>query len=73
MVGSATPHAINPATAARPLSLRLLDCRQRVGPSGCGKSTLLQPVVGLVKPSRGRVAIDGAPMVDPRADTGIVF
>ena len=44
-----------------------------VGPSGCGKSTLLRLVAGLVKPDRGRIAIDGAPVDSPRADTGIVF
>ena len=30
-----------------------------IGPSGCGKSTLLKVVLGLERPSRGRVAIDG--------------
>jgi osmoprotectant transport system ATP-binding protein len=30
-----------------------------IGPSGCGKSTLLKAVNGLVRPSSGRVAIDG--------------
>jgi NitT/TauT family transport system ATP-binding protein len=44
-----------------------------VGPSGCGKSTLLRLVAGLIKPSGGRVAIDGSTVTEPRADTGIVF
>jgi osmoprotectant transport system ATP-binding protein len=29
-----------------------------IGPSGCGKSTLLKAVIGLVRPSRGRIAIE---------------
>jgi putative ABC transport system ATP-binding protein len=30
-----------------------------IGPSGCGKSTLLHLMAGLLRPSRGRIAIDG--------------
>src|SRR5262245_32481810 len=44
-----------------------------VGPSGCGKSTLLRLVGGLLPVSRGRVVIDGQPVREPRAETGIVF
>ena len=44
-----------------------------VGPSGCGKSTLLRLVGGLLPVSRGRVVIDGEPVKEPRAETGIVF
>ena len=33
-----------------------------VGPSGCGKSTILNMIGGLVTPSAGAVAIDGAPV-----------
>jgi putative ABC transport system ATP-binding protein len=30
-----------------------------IGPSGCGKSTLLHLIAGLIRPSRGRIGIDG--------------
>lgn len=36
-----------------------------VGPSGCGKSTLLNIVGGFLRPTRGRVLIDGTPVVKP--------
>ena len=44
-----------------------------VGPSGCGKSTLMMIAAGLMPASRGEVAIDGASVVAPRTDIGIVF
>ncbi|PWB64369.1 MAG: ABC transporter ATP-binding protein, partial [Bradyrhizobiaceae bacterium] len=47
-----------------------------IGASGCGKSTLLRIIAGFVKPSHGRVMIDGQDAVDvpPRLrNVGIVF
>src|SRR3954463_13532794 len=32
-----------------------------IGPSGCGKSTLLSIIGGLLRPTAGTVAIEGAP------------
>jgi NitT/TauT family transport system ATP-binding protein len=44
-----------------------------LGPSGCGKSTLLNMVAGFVRPSSGRVFLDGVEIsgVEPRC--GMVF
>ena len=44
-----------------------------VGPSGCGKSTLLKLIGALIKPSRGKLLYDGAPLLRPTHDVGIVF
>jgi len=45
-----------------------------VGASGCGKTTFLRMLLGIDTPSRGRLLIDGKPIVpEPNADRGIVF
>ncbi len=44
-----------------------------VGPSGCGKSTMLYLIAGLLKPSSGRILVDGAPASKPGPDRGMVF
>ena len=44
-----------------------------VGPSGCGKSTLLDLLLGLNKPTKGRILIDGREITGPGLDRGIVF
>ena len=44
-----------------------------IGPSGCGKSTLLRVIAGLLKPTSGRMLIDGRPVNSPGADRAVVF
>ncbi|MGU3463918.1 ABC transporter ATP-binding protein [Methylobacterium sp. C33D] len=44
-----------------------------IGPSGCGKSTLLNALAGFLKPSSGRVTVDGEAIAGPSADRGMIF
>jgi NitT/TauT family transport system ATP-binding protein len=44
-----------------------------LGPSGCGKTTLLRMFHGLIRPSRGKITIDGDEVVKPTRDRAMVF
>lgn len=44
-----------------------------VGPSGCGKSTLLSIISGLIKPSTGKVLINGKDIKGPSKNIGYMF
>jgi ABC-type nitrate/sulfonate/bicarbonate transport system ATPase subunit len=44
-----------------------------VGPSGCGKSTLFNIVAGLIRPSDGRVLIDGRDVTGTTGHVGYMF
>jgi NitT/TauT family transport system ATP-binding protein len=44
-----------------------------VGPTGSGKSTILNSVAGLLRPSRGRVLIEGQPLVGLNRRAGYLF
>jgi molybdate transport system ATP-binding protein len=40
------------------------QCLALVGPTGCGKTTTLRILCGLADPDRGRVVMDGVPLLD---------
>jgi NitT/TauT family transport system ATP-binding protein len=44
-----------------------------LGPSGCGKSTLLKAVGGYMKPSEGKMRINGREISEPGADRMMIF
>ena len=55
------------------LAVRPREFVALLGPSGCGKSTLLYLIGGFLPVERGRILVDGSPIVAPGPDRGIVF
>jgi NitT/TauT family transport system ATP-binding protein len=55
------------------LQVRAREFLALLGPSGCGKSTLLYLIGGFLPVERGRILVDGCPVVAPGPDRGIVF
>nr|WP_228447568.1 ABC transporter ATP-binding protein [Streptomyces paludis] len=58
------------------LSIRRGEFLSVLGPSGCGKTTLLNSLAGFVRPTEGRITIDGVDLTDVpthRRGLGLVF
>ena len=69
-----------PRTGGRLLALDNIDLQVDdgefvtiVGPSGCGKTTFINLCDGLLKPTAGRIEIDGVTVTKPGTDRGMVF
>lgn len=61
------------ALAATSLSVAAGEFVCVVGPSGCGKTTLFNVLSGLLKPSSGRVLIDGADVTGKPGQVGYML
>jgi len=56
------PRADRPAVAEVTLQIAAGRSVGLAGPSGCGKTTVADLLLGLLRPDRGSIAIDGAPL-----------
>ncbi len=55
------------------LQLRQGEFVSIIGPSGCGKTTLMNIAAGFLRPSSGRVLLDGRPITGPGPERGVIF
>ncbi|MCT2085162.1 ABC transporter ATP-binding protein [Microbacterium enclense] len=69
-VGTKSPVLALPETS---FGVRENEFVSLLGVSGCGKSTLLSLVAGLRPATSGRIMLDGAEVLGPGVDRGVVF
>jgi NitT/TauT family transport system ATP-binding protein len=55
------------------LAVRSGEVLALLGPSGCGKSTLLRALIGLLKPTEGKVLAHGKPLEGVNPGVSLVF
>jgi ABC-type nitrate/sulfonate/bicarbonate transport system ATPase subunit len=65
--------AATPALAPTSLDVREAEFVSIVGPSGCGKSTLFNIVSGLIRPTAGRVLLDGRDVTGTTGHVGYML
>ncbi len=61
-VSYAYPHAIQPSLSDLSLDIVPGEMVAIVGPSGSGKSTMMNLLIGFLRPSQGRILLDGRDM-----------
>ena len=71
-------HFYGPKAALKDVSIKVQqrEVLALLGPSGSGKSTLLAVIAGIVKPSKGKVLLDGRDLLDLPTESrglGMVF
>ena len=68
-----TPKSETEALHGVTLSVAPREFLAIVGPSGCGKSTVLSLICGLIKPTSGRVLVNGAVVRGPTRKVGYML
>ena len=62
-----------PALASTSLEVREGEFVSLVGPSGCGKSTLFNVISGLIRPTEGRILLDGRDVTGSTGHVGYML
>ncbi|MFZ5825133.1 MAG: ABC transporter ATP-binding protein [Bacillota bacterium] len=68
-----SPRGEVPALSGVSLAVQPGEFLTIVGPSGSGKSTILSLIAGILKPTRGRVLLDGRPVTGPSRRVGYML